>query len=209
MNIVMLGVQGCGKGTQSKLLAKRFGLPHVSTGDLFRANIAQDTELGRKARAYTDAGELVPDEIVIDMARDRLAQPDAAGGYILDGFPRSAAQVEALDEFSTVQHAVLLELPDEIAVNRLASRAECSDCGIIYGANRKPKTAGVCDECGKPLKLRSDDADVEAVRRRVAIFHKEIDVLLNHYETMGVLRRVNAEGTVEDIHERIVAAVGR
>ena len=139
MRIVMMGVQGSGKGTQSKLLAKELNCPHISTGDLFRANIVQGTDLGKKARQYTDRGELVPDEIVIDIVADRIRQDDANDGYILDGFPRSAVQLAALEYISPIDRAIMLELDDQTAIERLGGRSECTKCGILYGANRKPK----------------------------------------------------------------------
>ncbi|GAG29156.1 unnamed protein product, partial [marine sediment metagenome] len=152
MNIVMMGVQGSGKGTQSKLLAEKLSLPHISTGDLFRANISQSTEFGRKAKKYTDSGQLVPDTVVIDMVADRLGRDDAASGFILDGFPRSAVQLAALEYLAPVERAVMLELDDATAIARLGGRSECAACGILYGANRQPKKPGACDHCGQPLK---------------------------------------------------------
>ncbi len=207
MNIVMMGVQGSGKGTQSKRLADDLGLPHVSTGDLFRDNIARGTDLGRRAQEYTDQGELVPDAIVIDMVKDRLARDDCADGCILDGFPRSAVQLAALEFLAPVDRAVLIELDDDTAVRRLTERAECRDCGILYGANRKPKVDNICDECGKALKIRSDDTNVEAVRKRLAIYHGEVDVLVRYYDWKSVLRRVDGDATVDEVFARIKAAL--
>ena len=208
MVIVMMGMQGSGKGTQSKMLAERLGLPHVSTGDIFRANIGQGTELGQRARAYTDKGELVPDSITIDMVRDRLAQADCGGGCILDGFPRNAVQLAALEFFRPADHCVLLELDEATAIARLGSRSECPKCGILYGANRKPKTPGACDECGGPLKIRADDTDVEAVRTRLATFAGEIDVMVRYYDWKGALRRVNGCQTVEEVLANVLSAIG-
>ena len=207
MKIVIMGVQGSGKGTQAKLLSERLGIPHVSTGDLFRANISQGTELGRKAQQYTDSGELVPDEIVIEMVRDRLAQDDAKTGFLLDGFPRSPAQLSALEQMTPIDRAILLELDDETAIHRLGGRSECTKCGILYGANRPPKTPHRCDECGEPLKERTDDKDVAAIKRRLDAYHREIDAMVQYYASKGVLHRVNAAPPVEQVLEAALALI--
>lgn len=208
MRIVMMGMQGSGKGTQSKILADKLGVPHISTGDIFRANISQGTELGRKAKEYTDEGELVPDAVTIDMVRDRLAQPDARDGCILDGFPRNAVQLAALEFFAPADHAVLLELDEQTAIARLGQRSECPRCGILYGANKKPKEKGVCDECGGPLKIRSDDTDAEAVRTRIATYKAEIDDMVRYYDWKGCLHRIDGAQTVEEVSADILAALG-
>ena len=207
MKIVMMGVQGSGKGTQSKLLAEKLRLPHVSTGDLFRANITQGTELGKKARQFTDTGQLVPDAIVIDMVAERLKADDAKGGFILDGFPRSPVQLAALEYINPIERVVLLELDDATAVARLGGRSECTDCRILYGANRPPKTPGKCDECGKELKERSDDKDTAAIKARLAAYHAEIKTMVDYYEWKGVLRRIDASGTVEQVLNAVLGAV--
>jgi len=207
MNIVMMGVQGSGKGTQSRLLAEKLTLPHISTGDLFRANIGAGTELGRKARQYTEAGQLVPDGLVIEMVKERIGRADAAGGFILDGFPRSAVQLAATEYLFPIDRAVLLELDDASAIARLGERKECPKCGILYGANREPAAAGKCDRCGGPLVERGDDKDVEAIRRRLAAYHKEIDTLLQYYQWKGVLHRINAAPPVEQVLEAVLAAI--
>jgi adenylate kinase len=205
--IVLMGVQGSGKGTQSKMLAASLGLPHVSTGDLFRANISQGTELGKKAQRYTDKGQLVPDAIVIDMVADRIRQHDAKGGFILDGFPRSAVQLAAIEYLEPIDTVVLLELDDQTAIARLGGRSECPKCGILYGANRQPKTAGVCDRCGGPLKERADDKDVEAIRSRLDAYHREVQTLVDYYEWKGALKRVNGAGSVDEVAAAVKKAV--
>ena len=208
MVIVMMGMQGSGKGTQSKMLAARLGLPHISTGDIFRANIGQGTELGRKAKAYTDKGELVPDAITIDMVRARLAQDDAQQGCILDGFPRNAVQLAALEFFRPADHCVLLELDEATAIARLGQRSECPKCGILYGANRKPKEKGVCDACGGPLRIRSDDTDAEAIRTRIANYKAEIDDMVRYYDWKGCLHRIDGTQTVEAVLADVLGALG-
>ncbi len=207
MRIVMMGVQGSGKGTQSKLLAEKLNLPHISTGDLFRANISQGTELGAKAKEYSEKGQLVPDSLVIDMVADRLKQDDAANGFLLDGFPRSAVQLAAIEYLADIEKAVLLELDDDTAVQRLGGRSECSKCGILYGANRPPKEAGKCDECGDSLKERTDDKDTEAIKERIAAYHSEINNLVQYFEWKGVLRRVDAATTVDEVLDKVLAAI--
>ncbi len=207
MRIVMMGVQGSGKGTQSKLLAEKLNLPHISTGDLFRANISQGTELGAKAKEYSEKGQLVPDSLVIDMVAERLKQDDAANGFLLDGFPRSAVQLAAIEYLADIEKAVLLELDDDTAVQRLGGRSECSKCGILYGANRPPKDAGKCDECGDSLKERTDDKDTEAIKQRIAAYHSEINNLVQYFEWKGVLRRVDAATTVDEVLDKVLVAI--
>ncbi|MHC4742622.1 MAG: adenylate kinase family protein [Planctomycetota bacterium] len=207
MNIVMMGIQGSGKGTQAKLLAEHLGCPHISTGDVFRENISGGTDLGKKVRQYTDKGELVPDGIVIDMVRSRLEKPDTEKGFILDGFPRNGVQLAALEYFRAIDRAFLLELDDETAIKRLAGRIECRKCNIIYGANRKPKKHGFCDECDGPLTERTDDKDVEAVEKRLSLYHFEIRVLLGYYEWKGALRRIDASADVETVHKFLMEAI--
>jgi len=207
MNIVMMGIQGSGKGTQAKMLSAHLGLPHVSVGDLFRDNIAKGTVLGLKAKSYMDKGALVPDTIVINMVRDHLDRPDMRGGFILDGFPRNGVQLAAMELLKPVDHAVLLELDEETAVKRLGNRSECRKCAIIYGPNRVPRSPGICDECGGPLTVRHDDKDVEAVNQRFRIYQQEISVLVSYYDWKGVLRRVDANGTQDSVFQAIVAAI--
>ncbi len=207
MKIVMMGVQGSGKGTQCKLLAGELKLPHISTGDLFRANITSGNELGKRARQYTDRGQLVPDEIVIDMVAERLKADDAKDGFLLDGFPRNAIQLAALEYISPVEQAVLLELDDATAIGRLAGRTECGKCGIIYGANRRPRAEGICDECGRPLRHRVDDKDVKAIKLRLEVYHSGIDVMVRYYQWKGVLRRVDASGGVEEVGQAVLEAI--
>lgn len=206
MKIVMMGVQGSGKGTQSKMLAEKLSVPHISTGDLFRANIAKGTELGKKAMEYTDSGRLVPDSVVIDMVADRLKQDDAADGFILDGFPRSAVQLAAIEYLNPIDRVVLLELDDDTAIARLGGRSECPACGILYGANRRPKTQGKCDQCGGDLKERSDDKDAEAIKSRLAAYHNEVQTMLDYYQWKGALRRLDAAGTVDEVFQAVLSA---
>jgi len=208
MNIVIMGVQGSGKGTQSKLLSERLAIPHISTGDLFRENIKNQTALGKEAQVYTDRGTLVPDAIVINMVRDRLKSPDTSNGYILDGFPRNGVQMSALEFMRPVEHALLLELDDSTAIGRLSVRTICLRCGIIYGSNRPPKVPGICDVCGASLVERNDDKDRFAIVKRLYLYHQEIDIMLRYYEWKGVLRHIPADGTPETIFRLCLQALG-
>lgn len=207
MKIVIMGVQGSGKGTQAKLLSKELNLPHISTGDLFRENIGAGTELGKQARQYADRGELVPDELVIDMLTERLKQDDAKEGFLLDGFPRSAVQLAALEYIAPIEKTILLGLDDETAIKRLGNRTECRKCGILYGANRSPNSPGMCDECGGVLTERTDDKDIDAIKRRLAAYHSEIDTMVRYYRWKGVLWEVDAAGTVEEVLKTILAGI--
>ncbi|OQB20098.1 MAG: Adenylate kinase [candidate division BRC1 bacterium ADurb.Bin183] len=207
MNIVMIGVQGAGKGTQSKMLSEKLGIPHISTGDIFRDNIKNQTPLGKEARKYIDHGALVPDAVVINMALSRINQPDAQKGYILDGFPRNGVQLAALEFVKPVDRAILLELDDATAIQRLNSRTLCDTCGAIYGANRSPKISDVCDECGSALVERKDDKDAAAIQKRLNLYHQEIDTLVRYYEWKSVLRRILTNGNVDEIFALCLKAI--
>lgn len=209
MDIVMMGVQGSGKGTQAKLLSKHLELPHVSVGDIFRANIAQGTALGKKAQTYTDKGLLVPDEVVMDMMADRLKQSDVAKGLLLDGFPRNAVQMACLESLRPPEHVLFLDLDDVTAILRLSGRSECGKCQIIYGQNKTPKTQGVCDVCGGTLKERTDDRDTEAIQQRLQAFHESVKEILSYYAWKGVLRNVDAAQDVDAVFRVALAALGK
>lgn len=198
MKVIMLGAPGAGKGTQAKRLAAEYSIPHISTGDIFRANIKEGTELGKKAKAYMDAGQLVPDELVCDLVVDRIQQDDCKNGYLLDGFPRTIPQAEALDAAveklgEKVDYAVNIDVPDENIINRMSGRRACVGCGatyhVIYNA---PKVEDVCDVCGKPLILRDDDKP-ETVKTRLDVYHAQTQPLIDYYAGRGVL--VTVDGT--------------
>ena len=211
MRIVLVGPPGAGKGTQAALLAKTLSIPHVSTGDLFRANISQGTELGLAAKSIMDSGKLVPDEVTIAMAKDRLAQPDAAGGFLLDGFPRNVAQAEALDgilaEWSIALDGVLdLEVPEDEVVRRIAGRRICRNEGnhVFHVEYNRPKVDGVCDLCGGELYQRSDDTE-EKISTRLKAFHEAIEAISAQYAEV----KVEFDGNVkkEALTKKIVATV--
>jgi adenylate kinase len=215
MRIVLVGPPGAGKGTQAAFLAENLSIPHISTGDLFRANISQGTKLGQQAQEYMRAGQLVPDEVTIGMAKDRMAEPDAEGGFLLDGFPRNTAQAEALDrileENGQKLDAVLdLEVPEQEVVKRIAGRRICrSDSSHVFHAEYSPaKKDGVCDVCGGELYQRDDDRE-ETVRKRLAVYHSETEPIIDHYKRHGLVTTIPALGKVAEVTERAMDALQR
>ena len=209
MKIIMLGAPGAGKGTQAKMLADKYMIPHISTGDIFRANIKNGTELGQKAKTYMDQGLLVPDELVCDLVVDRVQQEDCKEGYILDGFPRTIPQAEALDAAlanigSKIDYAVNVEVPDENIVNRMSGRRTCKGCGASYHIQNKPsKVEGVCDSCGGELTIRKDDAP-ETVLDRLNVYHEQTEPLKDYYEKCGKLRIVEGTKPITEITAEIL-----
>jgi adenylate kinase len=213
MRIVLVGPPGAGKGTQAARLAEKLSIPHISTGDLFRANISQGTELGLRAKSYMDEGQLVPDEVTIGMARDRMQQPDAAGGFLLDGFPRNVAQAEALDEMLPESNmkidAVLdLEVPEEEVVKRIAGRRICrNDSAHVFHVTYNPPAAeGVCDVCGGELYQRDDDRE-DTVRRRLEVYHTQTEPIIDYYKAQGLVATISAMGKVADVTKRAMSAL--
>ncbi|WP_395295791.1 adenylate kinase [Kitasatospora hibisci] len=213
MRIVLVGPPGAGKGTQAHLLAKTLSIPHISTGDLFRANIGQGTPLGLEAKSYMDAGRLVPDEVTIGMAKDRMLQADAANGFLLDGFPRNLGQAKALDEFLVEQGIELdgvldLEVPEDEVVKRIAGRRLCrNDGGHVFHVDYNPsKVEGVCDECGGELYQRSDDTE-EKVRTRLEVYHTETEPIIDYYRQQGLVEVIPALGKVDEVTQRAIEAL--
>ncbi|BBA99560.1 putative adenylate kinase [Actinacidiphila reveromycinica] len=213
MRIVLVGPPGAGKGTQAAFLAKNLSIPHISTGDLFRANISQGTDLGKQAKAYMDAGDLVPDEVTIGMAEDRLDQPDAAGGFLLDGFPRNEQQARALDVYLARHEIALdgvldLEVPEEEVVKRIAGRRICRNDGshVFHVEYKQPKEEGVCDECGGELYRRDDDAP-DKVRNRLEIYHRETEPIIDYYKKQGLVVTISALGAVAEVTTRAMTAL--
>lgn len=213
MKIIMLGAPGAGKGTQADLIAEKYQIPHISTGDIFRANIKNGTELGKKAKTYMDQGMLVPDELTVDLLMDRIAQPDCAGGYILDGFPRTIPQAECLDaaleaKGDRIDFAVNVEVPDENIIRRMSGRRACLTCGATYHVEYKaPKQEGICDKCGSALVLRDDDKQ-ETVKKRLSVYHSQTQPLIDYYEKKGVLKEVDGTQPMEAVFEDIVKNLG-
>ena len=208
MNLVFMGPPGAGKGTQAELFQRRHGVPHISTGEMFRAAVRADTEVGRRAAEYMRDGELVPDAIVQQLVEDRLMQPDAAAGFILDGYPRTLVQADALDEFlarrgRALDGVVLFDIPEEVVLRRLTGRRVCPVCGTNYHVEHKaPHVPGRCDLDGAELIQRRDDAP-ETVHRRLEIFRRWTAPLVDHYRALGIFLAVSAQGTAEEVYERI------
>ena len=208
MKIVMLGAPGAGKGTQAQMMAEKFGLPHISTGDIFRANIKNGTELGKKAKAFMDAGKLVPDELTVEILLDRVKADDCAKGYILDGFPRTIPQAEVLTKEQSamgdaIDFALNIDVPDENIVNRMSGRRSCPSCGATYHIQYvPPKKEGICDECGNALILRDDDKP-ETVLNRLKVYHEQTQPLIDYYNAAGVLRTIDGTRDVDTVFNEI------
>ena len=213
MKLLMLGAPGAGKGTQAKKIAEKYNIPHISTGDIFRANIKNGTELGQKAKTYMDQGLLVPDELVVDLVMDRFAQPDCENGYVLDGFPRTIPQAEALDAAlekagAKIDYAINVEVPDENIIRRMSGRRACVACGATYHlVHIPPKKEGVCDTCGKELILRDDDKP-ETVKKRLDVYHEQTQPLIDYYTEKGALVEVDGTVDMEDVFDAIVKILG-
>ena len=213
MKVIMLGAPGAGKGTQAKKIAEKYGIPHISTGDIFRANIKNNTELGKKAKAYMDQGLLVPDELTLDLVMDRLSQDDTVKGYILDGFPRTIPQAEALTEAlkgknEEIDYAVNVEVPDEEIVKRMSGRRACVACGGTYHVQFNPtKVEGICDACGGELVLRDDDKP-ETVSRRLEVYHSQTQPLIDYYTKAGKVVEVDGTLDVAEVTAAIIKILG-
>lgn len=213
MKIIMLGAPGAGKGTQAKKIAAKYGVPHISTGDIFRANIKEGTELGKKAKTYMDQGLLVPDELVVDLVADRLSWEDCTNGYVLDGFPRTIPQAESLDAVlakkgEKMEYAIDVDVPDENIVNRMGGRRACVGCGATYHVVYNPtKTEGICDACGEKLILRDDDKP-ETVQKRLDVYHQQTQPLIDYYNKAGILKTVDGTVDMEEVFKAIVQILG-
>ena len=213
MKIIMLGAPGAGKGTQAKKIADRYQIPHISTGDIFRANIKEGTELGRKAKSYMDQGLLVPDELTLELIMDRFQNPDCANGYVLDGFPRTIPQAEALTAAlekngDSIDYAINVEVPDENIITRMSGRRACLACGATYHVVYAPtKEEGVCDRCGEKLVLRDDDKP-ETVKKRLDVYHEQTQPLIDYYKKQNILKSVNGMEPMETVFANIVAILG-
>lgn len=209
MKLILLGAPGAGKGTQAEILSAKLGIPTISTGNMLRAAIQAGTEVGLQAKAFMDAGKLVPDEVIIDIVAQRLAQSDCAEGYILDGVPRTLPQARALEEHGVIFDRVLsIEISDEEIEQRMSGRRVCSKCGAPYHVKAKPpKVEGMCDACGAPLIQRDDDR-AETVRHRLEVYHAETEPLKGYYEQKGILVPVDNQPTIEATTQVIVEALG-
>ena len=214
MKIIMLGAPGAGKGTQAKMLADKYQIPHISTGDIFRANIKNGTELGQKAKTYMDQGLLVPVELVCELVVDRVKADDCKEGYILDGFPRTIPQAESLDKAleaigEKIDYAINVEVPDENIVRRMSGRRACVACGATYHIVHIPtKVEGICDRCGKELILRDDDKP-ETVTKRLNVYHEQTQPLIEYYTNKGALVEVDGTKDMNDVFNAIVEILGK
>lgn len=209
MKIIMLGAPGAGKGTQAKMIADKYGVPHISTGDIFRANIKNGTELGMEAKKYMDQGLLVPDELTVKILLDRVAADDCKSGYVLDGFPRTIPQAEVLDNAlrglgDRIDYAIDVDVPDENIVKRMSGRRACLACGATYHMEHvPPKAEGICDRCGKELVLRDDDK-AETVLNRLKVYHEQTQPLIDFYSAKGILKTVDGTQPMADVFGAIV-----
>ncbi len=209
MKVVMLGAPGAGKGTQAKKIAADYGIPHISTGDIFRENIKNSTPLGEKAKGYMDQGLLVPDELVLELIVDRFDAPDYVDGYVLDGFPRTIPQAKALDEAldnknDKIEFAIDVDVPDEVIISRMAGRRACLNCGRTYHVDTlRPKVEGSCDYCSTQLVLRDDDKP-ETVKKRLQVYHEQTQPLLDYYKEKGILYSVDGTGSIDNIYNEIM-----
>ncbi len=207
MKLIFLGPPGAGKGTLAALVSKDNGIPQISTGDMFREAIKKETELGKKVKAILASGELVPDEVTVDLVRERLSQPDAQKGYILDGFPRTIPQAEALEKFQKLDAVVNFAIDDALVVKRLSGREVCKNCGAIYHVTNMPsKVKGVCDKCGGPLYTRPDDT-LESIKNRLDVYRKQTEPLISFYRTRKVLKDIDSSKSPEDTHRQIQKAL--
>lgn len=209
MNLILLGAPGAGKGTQAELLIEKLSIPSISTGNMLREAIANGTELGKQAKTYMDGGLLVPDELILSIVADRVAQPDCANGFILDGVPRTLAQAEALDAKGVrIDHVVSIEIDDAVIEGRMTGRRVCAKCGASYHiVANPPKAEGICDSCGGELVIRKDDAP-ETVRKRLDVYHASTEVLKEYYAAKGKLRLVEGNQSIEGANRDILAAIG-
>lgn len=214
MKIVMLGAPGAGKGTQAQMMAEKFGLPHISTGDIFRANIKNGTELGKKAKAFMDAGKLVPDELTVEILLDRVKADDCAKGYILDGFPRTIPQAEVLSDTlaktgEKIDYAINVDVPDANIVKRMSGRRSCPKCGASYHIEFiPPKKEGVCDNCGSELIQRADD-NPETVQNRLTVYHEQTQPLIEYYGAKNALVSVDGTKPMDEVFADILKVIGK
>ncbi len=200
MNLIFLGPPGAGKGTQAAMVCEKFETAHISTGNMLRAAISQGTKMGLEAKKHIDAGDLVPDEVVIGIVRDRLLEDDCNNGYLLDGFPRTITQAVKLDEFETLDLVILVDADDKTLIKRLSSRRTCEDCSATYDVSKKPKE--ICDVCGGKLIQRSDDSE-ETVKNRLKVYHEKTSPLIDYYADNGILCKVDGRGDIDIVFNAV------
>ncbi|MBN2551557.1 MAG: adenylate kinase [Spirochaetales bacterium] len=203
MNLIFLGAPGAGKGTLATLLSREYGIPQISTGDLFRAAVKEGSELGNKVKGIMEKGELVPDSLTVELVRQRLAKADAGGGYILDGFPRTIVQADALAGFEQIDHVINFEIDDQLVIRRLSGRRVCRSCGAIYHVdNMPPKVEGKCDRCGGELYIRDDDK-IDSIKNRLRVYKEQTEPLIAYYRDKGLLREIDSSRSPQHSLEQI------
>ena len=209
MNLILLGAPGAGKGTQGELIAQKLGIPTISTGNMLREAVANGTELGKKVKHIMETGALVPDELILDLVQERVAQPDCKNGFILDGVPRTLPQAEALDARGVkIEHVVSLEIDDQVIMDRMSGRRVCKACGASYHiVNNPTKTEGVCDNCGGEVAIRKDD-EPATVKHRLEVYHESTEILISYYTAQGKVHKVNGDQPIEDAQKDILKAIG-
>ena len=209
MNMILLGAPGAGKGTQAELLVEKFHIPSISTGNMLREAMRKDTPLGRSVKKHMDGGSLVPDDLILSIIQERIAQPDCKNGFILDGVPRTLPQAEAMDaEGIRIDHVISLEVDDEKITVRMSGRRVCTKCGASYHiVNNPPKTEGICDLCGAEINIRKDD-EPETVKHRLEVYHASTEILKSYYAKQGKLCMVSSDQPIEDVHRDIMKALG-
>jgi len=205
MQLIFLGPPGAGKGTLAGRIAQRYGIPQVSTGDIFREAVKNQTELGHKVKGIMERGDLVPDELTVGLVKERLSRQDARGGYILDGFPRTIAQADSLAAFQKIEAVINFKIDDETVIRRLSGRRVCRSCGAIFHAeNMPPKKEGICDRCGGELYIRDDDR-IESIRNRLAVYKKQTEPLIQYYKRLELLRDIDSSTSAEESARQIDA----
>ena len=208
MNLIFLGAPGAGKGPLATLLSKDYGIPQISTGDLFRAAVKEGSELGKQVQGIMQKGELVPDSLTVELVRERLSKPDAAGGYILDGFPRTVAQADALAEFQKINAVINFSISDDLVIRRLSGRRVCRSCGAIYHIeNMPPKVEGTCDACGGELYIRDDDK-IESIKNRLRVYKEQTEPLIAYYRDKELLQEIDSSRSPEDSLSQIKKILG-
>lgn len=212
MRLVIFGPQGAGKGTQGALISEKYGIPSISTGEIFRWAIKGKTSLGLKVLEYVDAGKLVPDELTIEVVTDRLAAADCKDGFLLDGFPRNVGQARALDALladsdAVVDAALVVEVPEDVSLRRILGRRACSNCGRNYHLDAPPEKNWTCDACGDEVVERTDDHEEETVRNRLSLYHEQTEPLKQYYDDKGLLREIDGMGSPDEVFTRIVSSI--
>jgi adenylate kinase len=207
MKLILIGPPGTGKGTQAELIVKNYKIPQISTGDILRESVKQGTDLGKKAKTFMDAGKLVPDDVIIGIIDERLKKKDCKNGFILDGFPRTIPQAEALDKITHIDHVLLIKTEEDIIIRRLSSRRQCKECNAVYGIDKQPKKQGICDACSGPLYQRDDDK-AETIKKRLDTYRQQTEPLAAYYKKKKILDEINGQQKIDEIFNDIKKILG-